>query len=68
MTLRLTINGEPHHYPDPMSVAALIEKLALSTQKIAIERNQEIVPRSLHSSTRLCDGDVIEIVEFIGGG
>ncbi len=68
MNLNLTINGEVHHYPAPLTIAGLMQQLALSSRKVAIERNREIVPRSLHEATQLGEGDVIEIVEFIGGG
>lgn len=37
-------------------------------RRIAIERNGEIVPKSLYDRTSLCDGDCIEIVSFVGGG
>jgi thiamine biosynthesis protein ThiS len=68
MTLNLTINGELRQYSTPITIAGLMQQLALSSRKVAIERNREIVPRSLHETTLLGEGDVIEIVEFIGGG
>ena len=46
----------------------LIENLGYSGKRIAVERNGEIVPRSLHTSTQLCDNDVLEIVVAVGGG
>lgn len=49
----------------------LAEYLAATTYKqafIAVERNGEIVPRSLYGETILKDGDVFEIVSFVGGG
>jgi sulfur carrier protein len=47
---------------------ALITELGLDPRKVAVERNLEIVPRSLHADTALADGDRIEIVQFVGGG
>lgn len=38
------------------------------TERIAVERNDEIVPKAKYSDTLLADGDVIEIVSFVGGG
>jgi thiamine biosynthesis protein ThiS len=46
----------------------LIDALGLDGRKLAIERNLEIVPRSVYDQTPLSDGDRIEIVHFIGGG
>lgn len=66
--MRLTINGEPRELAATDDLAALIASLELDPRKIAIERNLEIVPRSLYAATPLADGDRIEIVHFIGGG
>ena len=65
--LRLMVNGEGREV-DASTVAALVERLGLDIRKVAVERNLEIVPRSLYLATALCDGDRIEIVHFIGGG
>jgi thiamine biosynthesis protein ThiS len=66
--LSVTVNGEPHELPAPASVAALLAGLALDLRKVAVERNQEIVPRSLYGQVFLGQGDRLEIVHFIGGG
>lgn len=50
------------------NVAALVEELRLNPRELAIERNSEIVPRSTYAATHLCEGDVIELVTFVGGG
>lgn len=42
--------------------------MALEGKKVAVERNGEIVPRSVHGSTLLADGDQLEIVVAVGGG
>jgi thiamine biosynthesis protein ThiS len=49
-------------------VAELLALIGLDARKVAVERNREIVPRSAHAATLLGEGDVIEIVHFIGGG
>lgn len=67
-TLTLTVNGEALALPAGSTVAGLLAHLGLPTQKIAVERNLEIVPRSLYASTPLAARDQIEIVHFIGGG
>jgi len=67
--MNLTINGEVRAFEGGVSdVAALVAALGLDTKKVAVERNLEIVPRSVYASTPLADGDRIEIVHFIGGG
>ncbi len=65
--MRLTLNGEEGDF-EVGDVSALIAALGLDPRKVAVERNLEIVPRSLHAATPLAEGDRIEIVHFIGGG
>ncbi len=64
----LTLNGESRAFDDPLSVAALLVAIGLDTRKVAVERNEEIVPRSRYADTWLSSGDTLEIVHFIGGG
>jgi sulfur carrier protein len=66
--MRLVINGEEKAVADVADIAGLVAALGLNPRKVAIERNLEIVPRSLYASTRIADGDRIEIVNFVGGG
>lgn len=68
MGLSLRINGEHHHLDSPMSVRDLLARLGLDPAKIAVERNLEILPRSLYASVIVDEGDKLEIVHFIGGG
>lgn len=67
-SITLSLNGESKTYPAPLSVAQLLGRLELDTRKVAVERNEEIVPRSTYTQTGLRDGDRLEIVHFIGGG
>lgn len=66
--LELVINGEPRSFPAPLTVAQLVEALALTGKRIAVEKNGEIVPRSQHAATPLASGDRLEIVVAVGGG
>lgn len=66
--MKITINGEQKIFPEKLSVEEMLAQLKLDSIKIAVERNLEIVSRSLYSQTLLADGDEIEIVHFIGGG
>jgi thiamine biosynthesis protein ThiS len=64
----LTLNGENRAFDGPISLAGLLSVLGLETRKVAVERNEEIVPRSHYADTWLESGDALEIVHFIGGG
>lgn len=66
--MQLIVNGETRSLDGSPTVADLVTALGLDRRKVAVERNLEIVPRSLHDRTRLADGDRIEIVQFVGGG
>jgi len=66
--IELAINGEPRTFPAPLTLTQLIESLDLAGKRIAIEKNGEIVPRSLHADTTLANGDRLEIVVAVGGG
>lgn len=68
MALDVTINGEEQTLEPGLSLADLLVTLGITKGKVAIERNLEIVPRSLYSETMVKDGDRLEIVHFIGGG
>ena len=66
--ISISVNGETRHIPQGASVAALLSALGLDTRKVAVERNEEIVPRSTYGAVVLAEGDTLEIVHFIGGG
>lgn len=66
--LSLTVNGESREFAAPLTVAELLASLRLDRRKVAVERNEEIVPRSAYAGTALAQGDWVEIVHFIGGG
>jgi len=51
-----------------MSVTDLLNELGLDPQRVAVERNLEIVSRSSLGEVRVEDGDDYEIVHFVGGG
>jgi thiamine biosynthesis protein ThiS len=64
----IQVNGEPRPLAQPITLATLLATLGLDTRKVAVERNEAIVPRSLYMATILQAGDSLEIVHFIGGG
>ncbi len=66
--INVSINGTTRQLPDSTGVAALIEEMGLTGKRIALERNGEIVPRSLFAAQQLADGDKLEVVVAVGGG
>ena len=66
--LTITLNGEPRSVAAGSSIAALVTAIGLDPTKVAVERNREIVPRSTLADVPLADGDILEIVHFVGGG
>ncbi|MBK8287629.1 MAG: sulfur carrier protein ThiS [Cellvibrionales bacterium] len=66
--MQITLNGQPTAADPGITVAALIAQLGLAGKRIAVEVNENIVPRSTHESTSLQAGDRVEIVHAIGGG
>ena len=66
--ISITLNGDPRRIAAGASVAVLLSDLDLTPDKVAVERNLVIVPRSGFHETLLADGDALEIVHFVGGG
>ena len=64
----LTVNGDARRVPHGSSIADLVRSLELDPKKVAVERNGLIVPRSGLAQAPLGEGDVLEIVHFVGGG
>ena len=66
--IEITVNGQSRSLAPGASIAALLANLSLTGKRVAVEKNGEIVPRSLHADTALASGDVLEIVVAVGGG
>lgn len=66
--ITVTLNGAATVLPVTATITDVVTHLGFTGKRIAVERNQEIVPKSQHTATRLAEGDVIEIVHAIGGG
>lgn len=66
--MELQVNGETREMPDNLTVIGLLEELGYGDKRVAVERNGELVPKSLHAEVTVNDGDRIEIVQAIGGG
>ncbi|HEC28674.1 MAG TPA: sulfur carrier protein ThiS [Gammaproteobacteria bacterium] len=66
--MEITLNGESRQVPDHSTASQLVETLCLAGKRMAMEINEEIVPRSTFDERVIRDGDKIEIVGAIGGG
>ena len=66
--MQITVNGQKQDVQAGATVADLVVALELAGRRIAVEHNGEIVPKSAHGTTRLDDGDSVEIVVAVGGG
>jgi thiamine biosynthesis protein ThiS len=64
----ITINGESREIPDGLNVAELLDNIGMASDRVAIERNFEILPRGEWQRTAVQPNDNFEIVHFVGGG
>lgn len=68
MNSEITVNGEKRPMPPGRTLAELVRELDLEGRRVAVEVNEEIVPRSEHAEHILNKGDRVEVVAAIGGG
>jgi thiazole synthase/sulfur carrier protein len=66
--MKIRINGEDREIAAGLNLGGLLESLQIRPGRVVVERNREIVPRDSFGSTLLSEGDVVEIVHFVGGG
>ena len=66
--ISISLNGEERQVPPDLTLEELLAWLRLPADRVAVERNLEIVPRAQWSGTRVADGDRLEVVHFVGGG
>lgn len=66
--MQIHVNGQPRDAADGLTVAALLDELELESRRVAVEVNEDVVPRSEHPAHALAEGDRVEIVHAIGGG
>lgn len=64
----ITVNGKQIQLTSEMSVADYLEQNKYQINRIAVEMNEEILPKYSYSETMLKDGDRLEVVTFVGGG
>ncbi|MDE1175359.1 MAG: sulfur carrier protein ThiS [Edaphobacter sp.] len=71
MPINIVLNGQSRSFEslgESPSVDALVQELGLKSDRVAIERNGEIVPRTTWAQVSLIEGDRVEMVHFVGGG
>lgn len=66
--MKIKLNGDVREIPEGLTVAALLEHLGMADGRVAIERNLDILPRTLWRDTQVQSNDSFEIVHFVGGG
>ena len=66
--MNIILNGNAREYPDKLSASELLRSLGLADKRLALEVNQEIVPRSTFDNHMINPDDRVEIVHAIGGG
>lgn len=62
------VNGEEFPFREGMNVQELLEEMDFDETKIAVEYNGDILPKNDYDKTVLKEGDVLEVVSFVGGG
>ncbi|HEX2574512.1 MAG TPA: sulfur carrier protein ThiS [Polyangia bacterium] len=65
---KVKVNGAIHEVEAGCTVARLVELLEVSSARVAVERNGEVVPRRRWAEVALDEGDALEVVTFVGGG
>jgi sulfur carrier protein len=68
VSMQIVVNGQVRTLDEPVTVEALLHTLGVQGQRVAVEVNQEIVPRSRHGEFQIRDHDRVEVVVAIGGG
>ncbi len=67
-SLAIHVNGDPRRVSGGLSITGMLAELGLDPQRVAVERNRDVVPRSSLEEVMVEDGDQFEIVHFVGGG
>lgn len=68
MNIHILINGEEKEIASGLNIAGLLDELQIRPGRVVIELNRTIISRDAHESTLLKEGDMLEIVHFVGGG
>lgn len=66
--MKIKVNGDAREIPDGLTVSALLDHLGMPANRVAVERNLDILPRAQWAETHVAPSDSYEIVHFVGGG
>ena len=66
--MNLTVNGEKRDFPEPILACELLDSLGISSDRVVVQLNLKVLRREKLTTTSLKEGDVIEIIHFVGGG
>jgi thiamine biosynthesis protein ThiS len=66
--MNLIINGEDRQFDSALTISALVDRLGMKPDRVAVELNRQLMPRERWATTQLADDDRLEIVHFVGGG
>jgi sulfur carrier protein len=66
--MNVTINGESRTVEDGTTLQALLDQMEVQCEALVVQRNDDIVGRDAFTATQLADGDLLELVRFVGGG
>ena len=66
--MTILLNGEPYETAGPLNVGSLLAGLGIDPRRIAVEHNQSVVKKAAYDVTPVREGDVVEVVNFVGGG
>ena len=66
--MRVVINGEDRDVKEGISIQALLRELELEVDATVVQRNGDVVHRDAFDTMQLVEGDVLELLRFVGGG
>lgn len=66
--MRVTVNDQSHDVPAETTIIDLLKLANVPPNYLAVEVNQEVIPRAVHETHVLCEGDAVEVVTLVGGG
>lgn len=66
--MKLSVNGKPYERENPATITELLNDLGYAEATVVVEKNEEIIPKALYREATIKDGDIIEILHFVGGG
>jgi sulfur carrier protein len=68
LIMQIIVNGKKYKIKENQNILMLLKKLGFKMSKVAVEINQDLIPRETYKSVILKKGDKVEIVTFLGGG